>query len=207
MKFLLEPACRYLNPSNFTRTPLPRPQIIWPLHHGIKVIPIPASIRLVIFSSLTFTPSFRGPKYPGTIFFPYIIKVDWVGRARIIPTSDHLVRGVIRFPHSNPADIIRFPLEIGSASCTLSSCNLRRISLNIKLNVYSPWNCQVIFLEEFALHVMYSGHSIKALVLHQCESTPKSHNKIRKFLWKKVRRSEIARTKIGLCELSNTHRI
>jgi len=130
-------------------------------------------------------------KISGKFFFPYIIRVDWVGRARIIPTSDHLVRGVIRFPHSNPADIIRFPLEIGSASCTLSSCNLRRISLNIKLNVYSPWNCQVIFLEEFALHVMYSGHSIKALVLHQCESTPKSHNKIRKFLWKKVRRARL----------------
>jgi hypothetical protein len=30
--------------------------------------------------------------------------------------------------------------------------------LNIKLNVYFPWNCEVIFLEEFALHVMYSGH-------------------------------------------------
>ena len=93
------------------------------------------------------------PLYPH-----HIIRVDWVGRAGIIPTSDHLVRGVIRFSHSNPDDIIRFPLEIGSASCALSSRTLRGISLNIKLNVYFPWNCEVIFLEEFALHVMYSGH-------------------------------------------------
>ena len=93
------------------------------------------------------------PLYPH-----HVIRVDWVGRAGIIPTSDHLVRGVIRSPHSNPYDIIRFPLEIGSASCALSSCTMWGISLNIKLNVYFPWNCEVIFLEEFALHVMYSGH-------------------------------------------------
>ena len=63
--FLLEPACRYLKPSNFTRTPLPCPWMTRPLHHGIKAIPVSAWIQLVIFFSLTFTPSFHCPKYMG----------------------------------------------------------------------------------------------------------------------------------------------
>jgi hypothetical protein len=107
--------------------------------------------KLLLGNALNFPRVY--PLYPH-----HIIRVDWVGRAGIIPTSDHLVRGVIRFPHSNPDYIISFPLEIGSAGCALSSRNLRRISLNIRFNVYFPWNCEVVFFEEFALHVMYSGH-------------------------------------------------
>jgi hypothetical protein len=68
---------------------------------------------------------------------------------------------VIRFPHPNPDYFAVFLLVIGSARRALSSRNLRRIGLAIiGIDIYLPWNDEVVFDEEFALRVMYGGHGL-----------------------------------------------
>ena len=98
------------------------------------------------------------PLYPRLI-----VDIDPVFRAGIIPNSNHFVRGMIRFPHSDVYDCISLPPVVGSA-CRAYPLNIPRwIRKAIgSVDVYPPWNDEVILVEEFALHEMYRGHGSRS---------------------------------------------